>query len=120
MRKILEHIKESYINKDTKGYRGIVSFGRNVTKRGEMWTLKEGSMDFRVHNHMTQYSPNNQKGCSGSHIKKKKKKKKKEREKGFGFTWIWALWVLFITMPRDKSSKLGMSYYLLHVPSTNK
>ena len=82
MRKILEHIKESYINKDTKGYRGIVSFGRNVTKRGEMWTLKEGSKDFRVHNHMTQYSPNNQKGCSGSHIKKKKKKKKEKKVSG--------------------------------------
>ena len=31
--------------------------------------IEGGSKEFRVHNHMTQYSPSNQKGCSGSRIK---------------------------------------------------
>ena len=102
MRKILEHIKESYINKDTKGYRGIVSFGRNVTKRGEMWTLKEGSKDFRVHNHMTQYSPNNQKGCSGSHIKKKKKKRKRKRKRFRVHMDMGIVGPIYYNAPRQK------------------
>ena len=107
LRKILEHVKESYINKGTKGNIGV------LCHLEEMWQKEVKCGHWRRGVRIFGFT------ITWLNIPQVTKRvvrvlvlKYKKREKGFGFTWIWALWVLFITMPRDKSSKLGIPYFI--------